>query len=302
MLNGALHPAFYLAIPPAFFSAIIKDLGSSGLAENARVIVEKPLGVIWPRHASSTALHIWFFQKLRSFALTTSLVKKRLKTSLFPIRKFVLGADLESQLRGECSDHAFGRFWEMEGRGSFYDGVGCLRDVIQNHLFQIVALLAMEPPAGRDFEAQRSEKAKVFQAMHALKPEDLVRGQFEGYLQEFGVAKDSDTETYCALRLFIDSWRWAGVPWYLRSGKCLAETAAEILVQLKAPPQKLFEDTGPEACRANYLRFQLSPHPAIALAARVKRAGEEYVGDQKELYLLNAQPDEQAPYERQVLN
>jgi len=119
--------------------------------------------------------------------------------------------------------------------------------------------------------------------MHALKPEDLVRGQFEGYLQEPGVAKDSDTETYCALRLFIDSWRWAGVPWYLRSGKCLAETAAEILVQLKAPPQKLFEDAGPDACRANYLRFQLSPHPVIALAARVKRAGEEYIGDQKEL-------------------
>jgi glucose-6-phosphate 1-dehydrogenase len=186
----------------------------------------------------------------------------------------------------------------VEGRGNFYDQVGCLRDVVQNHLFQIVALLAMEPPAGRDFEAQRNEKVKVFQAMHALKPEDLVRGQFEGYLQEPGVAKDSDTETYCALRLSIDSWRWEGVPWYLRSGKYLAESAAEVLVQFKAPPQKLFEDAWPVTGRANYLRFKLFPCPAIALAARVKRVGEEFIGDQKELYLLNAQPDEQMPYER----
>ena len=161
----------------------------------------------------------------------------------------------------------------VENRGAFYETAGCLRDVIQNHLFQVVALLAMEPPAYRGFGAVHSEKAKVFQAMRPLKPDDLVRGQYAGYRKEPNVAKDSDVETFCALRLFIDSWRWEGVPWYLRSGKCLAETAHEVLVQLKPPPQELFADSAPTTGRANYLRFRLSPSSAVALAARVKRAG-----------------------------
>ena len=170
--------------------------------------------------------------------------------------------------------------------------------MIENHLFQIVALLAMEPPADRDFGAVHNEKAKVFQAMRPLKSNDLVRGQYAGYRKEPDVAKNSDVETFCALRLFIDSWRWEGVPWYLRSGKYLAETATEVLVELKSPPQRLFADSAPTTGRANYLRFQLSPSSAIALAARVKRAGKEFVGDQRELYLVEEQPGEESPYER----
>jgi glucose-6-phosphate 1-dehydrogenase len=184
------------------------------------------------------------------------------------------------------------------GRGAFYETAGCLRDVIQNHLFQIVALLAMEPPAGRDYGAVHTEKAKVFQAMRPLKPDDLVRGQYAGYRKEPDVAKSSDVETFCALRLFIDSWRWEGVPWYLRSGKYLAETASEVLVELKPPPQRLFADSAPTTGRANYLRFRLSPSEAVALAARVKLAGKEFVGDQRELYLLEERPAEESPYER----
>ena len=156
----------------------------------------------------------------------------------------------------------------------------------------------MEPPAGRDFEAVQSEKAKIFEAMRPLKPDDVVRGQYAGYRKEPGVAKNSDVETFCALRLFIDSWRWEGVPWYLRSGKCLAETATEILVELKPPPQRLFADSAPATGRANYLRFRLSPGEAVAIAARVKLAGKEYVGDQRELYLLEERPTEESPYER----
>ena len=186
----------------------------------------------------------------------------------------------------------------MGGRGAFYETAGCLRDVIQNHLFQIVALLAMEPPAGRDYGAVHTEKAKVFQAMRPLKPDDLVRGQYAGYRKEPDVAKSSDVETFCALRLFIDSWRWEGVPWYLRSGKYLAETASEVLVELKPPPQRLFADSAPTTGRANYLRFRLSPSEAVALAARVKLAGKEFVGDQRELYLLEERPAEESPYER----
>ncbi len=186
----------------------------------------------------------------------------------------------------------------VENRGAFYETAGCLRDVIQNHLFQVVALLAMEPPAYRGFGAVHSEKAKVFQAMRPLKPDDLVRGQYAGYRTESNVAKNSDVETFCALRLFIDSWRWKGVPWYLRSGKCLAATAHEVLVELKPPPQELFADSSLTTGRANYLRFRLSPSSAVALAARVKRAGKEFVGDQHELYLLEELPGAELPYER----
>jgi len=186
----------------------------------------------------------------------------------------------------------------VEERGAFYETAGCLRDVIENHLFQVVALLAMEPPSDRDFGAVHTEKAKVFEAMRPLKHDDLVRGQYAGYRKERGVAKNSDVETFCALRLFIDSWRWAAVPWYLRSGKYLAETATEVVVELKPPPQRLFADSAPTTGQSNYLRFRLSPNSAVALAARVKVAGKEFVGEQRELYLFEEQPGEEMPYER----
>ena len=185
----------------------------------------------------------------------------------------------------------------VEGRDALCESAGYLRDVIQNHLFQVVALLAMEPPAYQGY-AVHTEQAKVFQAMRPLNPDDVARGQYAGDRKEPGVAKRSDVETFCALRLFIDSWRWEGVPWYLRSGKYLAERAAEILVDLKPPPQRLFDDWAPAAGRANYLRFRLSPSSAVALAARVKRAGKEFIGDRRELYLCEEQPGEEAPYER----
>ena len=186
----------------------------------------------------------------------------------------------------------------VKKRGAFYETAGCLRDVIQNHLFQVVALLAMEPPAGRDFGAVHNEKAKVFKAMRPLKPDDLVRGQYDGYRTEQDVAKRSDVETFCALRLFIDSWRWDGVPWYLRSGKYLPNTATEILVELKPPPQRLFADATRGTTRSNYLRFRLSPNSAIALAARVKLAGEDFVGEERELYLSEERSGDETPYER----
>ena len=186
----------------------------------------------------------------------------------------------------------------VQDRGAFYETAGCLRDVVENHIFQLVSLLAMEPPAGKGFEDVHTEKAKIFKAMRPLQPKDLVRGQYAGYRKEPGVAKNSDVETFCALRLFIDSWRWEGVPWYLRSGKYLPEKVTEILVELKPPPQVIFDDAASPNEMANYLRFRLSPDSAIALAARVKLAGKQFTGEQRELYLSEEQPGAELPYER----
>jgi glucose-6-phosphate 1-dehydrogenase len=185
-----------------------------------------------------------------------------------------------------------------EGRGKLYEVTGCLRDVVQNHLFQIVAMLAMEPPVGGGFEGKRDEKAKVFRAMRPLTPDDLVRGQFQGYRDEPGVARDSDVETYAAVRLYIDSWRWQGVPFFAGSGKKLKVTATEVLVELRSPPLAIFPDAVPPPGRGNYLRFRIVPNSAVALAARVKTPGEEFRGEQRELFLSEAYRKEEEPYER----
>lgn len=297
-LGEARHPVFYLAIPPAFFAPIIRDLGAAGLAKDARIIVEKPFGrdLASARELNHAAHQV--FPESAIFRIDHFLGKEAIENIIYFRFSNSFLEPVWNRNYIESVQITLSEDFGVEGRGKFYDQVGCLRDVIQNHLFQIVALLAMEPPAGRGYEALRTEKFKVFYAMRTLAPEDIVRGQVEGYLQESGVAENSDTETYCAVRLMIDSWRWAGVPWYLRSGKSLAASAGEILVQFKSPPQKLFDDVALPGERANYLRFELSPRSGIALAARVKRAGEEYVGDQKELYLLHTQPDSQTPYER----
>lgn len=297
-LGEARCPAYYLAIPPALFATVIKALGETGLDKQARLIVEKPFGrdLASARELNRVALSV--FPEERIFRIDHYLGKEAIMNILY--FRFA-NSFLEPIWNRNCVDSVqitLAENFGIKDRGAFYENTGCLRDVIQNHLFQIVALLAMEPPAFQGYAAVHNEKAKVFQAMRPLQPDDVVRGQYDGYRQEPGVAQDSDVETFCALRLFIDSWRWQGVPWYLRSGKFMAESAAEILVELKPPPQRLFDDSVPGAGRANYLRFRLSPNSAVALAARVKRAGKEFIGDQRELFLLDEQPLEESPYER----
>ena len=215
--------------------------GAAGLAEGGRVIVEKPFG----RDLASARLNrvaASAFPEDSIFRIDHFLGKEAIMNILYfrfanSFLEPIWNRDHVASVQITLAED-FG----VQGRGAFYQTAGCLRDVIQNHLFQVVALLAMEPPAYRGFDAVQTEKLKVFKAMRPLGPDDMVRGQFIGYRNEPGVAKDSDVETFCAVRLAIDSWRWAGVPWYLRSGKRLAATAAEVLVELKPPPQRLFAD------------------------------------------------------------
>ena len=297
-LGSSRRPAHYLAIPPSLFETVIEGLGAANLARNARVIVEKPFGRDLASARALNAVARAAFLEDAIFRIDHFLGKEAIMNVLYfrfansflePIWNRNYVASIQVTL---AEDFGVG------SRGAFYDTAGCLRDVIENHLFQIVALLAMEPPSGRSYGFVRDEKVKVFQAMRPLAAEDMVRGQYVGYRDEPNVAKDSDVETYCALRLHIDSWRWAGVPWYLRSGKYLAQTATEILVELKAPPQPLFADSAPTSGRPNYLRFRLSPRSAIALAARIKRAGKEFVGDQRELFLVDERPGQESAYTR----
>ncbi|MEO8835173.1 MAG: glucose-6-phosphate dehydrogenase [Caldimonas sp.] len=297
-LGAAKRPAHYLAIPPALFETVIESLGAAGLAKDARVIVEKPFGRdLASAIALDAAAHAVFAESsifridhyLGKEAIMNLLYLRFANSFLEPIWNRNHVASVQVTL---AEDFGIG------GRGAFYESAGALRDVIQNHVFQIVALLAMEPPPYQGFAAVQGEKAGVFHAMRKLRAEDVVRGQYVGYRDEKDVAPDSDVETFCAVRLFIDSWRWAGVPWYLRSGKMLPTTAAEVLVQLKAPPQKLFDDASAEAGGTNYVRFKLQPVSAIALAARVKRPGKGFLGDLRELFLCENESGEEPTYAR----
>ncbi len=295
-LNGAQRPIHYLAIPPSLFASVVQGLAASGCAADARVIVEKPFGRdLATAEALDRTLHAVFPESsifridhyLGKEAVQNLLYFRFANTFLEPIwnRQYVKDVQLTMA-------ESFG----VQGRGAFYEEVGAIRDVVQNHLLQVIALLAMDPPVGHEPEAMQAEKLRLFRAMRPLEPRDVVRGQFRGYRDEPGVAPDSQVETYAALRLHIDTWRWADVPFYIRTGKNLPITATEVVVNLKTPPLAIFG--GDDSMPANHFRLRLSPEVVIATGALVKRNGEEMHGEPVELVARHQTVSEKSPYER----
>lgn len=295
-LGPSQRPLHYLAIPPSLFATVAENLAKSGCATNARVVVEKPFGRdLASAQELSRTLHQYFAEE-DIFRIDHYLGKEPVQNILYtrfanPMFEPIWNRDRVRSIQITMAEN-FG----VEDRGKFYDEVGTLLDVVQNHMLQVVANLTMDPPTGEDHDAMRDRKAELMKAIRPLTPDAVVRGQYEGYRSVPGVAPGSNVETFIAVRLQIDSWRWAGVPIYIRAGKVLPVTCTEATVQYKRPPRETFGEIVPTS--SAHMRIRVSPDFAIGLGVRVKIPGERMVGRDVELDLHRQEVDDMPPYER----
>jgi len=295
-LGGATAPLHYLAIPPSVFETVIGGLAKAGCVENARVVVEKPFGRDLKSARELNAILHQHFPEESIFRIDHYLGKEPVQNILYTRFSNAFLEPIWNRTYIRSLQITMAEDFDVLGRGAFYEEAGAIRDVIQNHLLQVLSSVIMDAPLQSAPSALRDEKSRVLRAIRPLDAQSIVRGQYHGYRTAPGVAENSTVETYAAVRLFVDSWRWADVPFYIRAGKCMPVTSTEVVVEFRRPPREVFGELVPSL--SSHLRLRLSPDVVIGLGMRVKVAGERMAGEDVELMVTRQPGDAMTPYER----